>query len=78
MRPLDAGIWRGTVDGAAIVIPVSASREFLPLPVTLRSGPLNGVAVAIRRGARTLGWLYLATVLLLAAEWLQRRRAGMR
>lgn len=78
MRPLDAGIWRGTVDGAKIVIPVSASREFLPLLITLRSGSLNGVPVPIRRGARTLGWLYLATVLLLAAEWLLRRRAGLR
>jgi hypothetical protein len=78
MPPLDAGIWRGTVDGVAVVIPVSASREFLPRPVTLRSGALNGAALAIRRGARTIGWLYLATVLLLAAEWLLRRRAGLR
>ena len=78
MPPLDAGIWRGTVDGAAIVVPVSPSREWLPHAVTLRSGLLNGEAVAVRRGARSLGWLYLATVLLLAAEWLLRRRAGLR
>ena len=78
MRPLDAGIWRGTVDGVPIVIPVSGSREFLPRPVMLRSGPLNGPALAIRRGARSIGWLYFATVLLLAGEWLLRRRAGLR
>ena len=78
MAPLDAGVWRGTVDGAAVVVPVSPSREWLPPITTLRSGLLNGDAVAVRRGARSLGWLYLATVLLLAVEWLLRRRAGLR
>ena len=78
MPPLRAGVWRGTVDGVPVVIPVSASREFIPFPITLRSGALNGAATPIRRGARTAGWLYLATVLLLAAEWLLRRRAGLR
>ena len=76
--PLTQGVWRGTVDGASVVIPVSASREWLPRPLTTRSGNLNGDAKAARRGARSIGWLYLATVLLLAAEWLLRRRAGLR
>jgi hypothetical protein len=78
MPALDAGVWRGTVDGAAIVIPVSASREWLPRVPTVRTGMLNGAALAIRRGARAFGWLYLASVLCLAAEWLLRRRAGLR
>ena len=78
MAPLDVGVWRGTVDGAAVVVPVSPSREWLPPITTLRSGRLNGDAVPVRRGARSLGWLYLATVLLLAVEWLLRRRAGLR
>ena len=78
MPPLATGVWRGTVDGAPVVIPVSASREWLPHATTLRSSLLNGDALAVRRGARSLGWLYLATVLLLAAEWLLRRRAGLR
>jgi hypothetical protein len=78
MAPLDAGVWRGTVDGAAIVVPVSPSREWLPGVATVRNGLLNGEAMPVRRGARSLGWLYLATVLLLAAEWLLRRRAGLR
>ncbi|HYW49642.1 MAG TPA: hypothetical protein VE861_03500, partial [Gemmatimonadaceae bacterium] len=78
MPALAAGIWRGTVDGAPIVLPISPSREWLPVRATVRSGMLNGDAVAVRRGARSLGWLYLASVLLLAAEWLLRRRAGLR
>ncbi len=75
---LAGGVWRGSVDGVAIVLPVSPSREWLPRPVSLRTGLLNGEAVAVRRGARSLSWLYLAGVLLLAAEWLLRRRAGLR
>lgn len=78
MRSLGSGVWRGTVDGAPVVIPVSVSREWLPRVTTLRSGGLNGAAVALRRGARAFSWLYLATVLCLAAEWLLRRRAGLR
>ena len=76
--PLGVGVWRGTVDGAVVVIPVSQSREFIPRSIALRSTALNGAAVPVRRGARAAGWLYLATVLLLAAEWLLRRRAGLR
>lgn len=78
MRSLGGGVWRGTVDGAPVVIPVSVSREWLPRVTTLRSGGLNGAAVALRRGAGAFSWLYLATVLCLAAEWLLRRRAGLR
>lgn len=78
MPPLAAGIWRGTVDGSPVVIPVSASREWLPRAAVVRSAVLNGVAIAIRRGARALSWLYLATVLVMAAEWMLRRRAGLR
>jgi hypothetical protein len=76
--PLSEGIWRGLVDSASVVLPVSASREWLPQPIGARSRMLNGEAVAVRRGARGISWLYLATVLLLAAEWLLRRRAGLR
>jgi hypothetical protein len=78
MPPLAAGVWRGSVDGVPLVIPVSASREWLPRAAGMRSSALNGEATATRRGARSVGWLYLATVLLLAAEWLLRRRAGLR
>lgn len=78
MPPLAAGIWRGTVDGSPIVLPISPSREWLPVRATVRSALLNGAAVAVRRGARSFSWLYLASVLLLAAEWLLRRKAGLR
>jgi hypothetical protein len=75
---LDAGTWRGRVGGAPIVLVVNAAGELLPRPVTVRSGPLGGVAERRTRGARAVGWLYLAAALALAAEWLLRRRAGLR
>jgi len=78
MPPLGAGIWRGTVDGVPVVIPVSATKEWLPRVISVRSQLLNGEAPAVRRSARAIGWLYLAGVLLLAVEWLLRRRAGLR
>ena len=78
MPSLGSGVWRGSVDGAPVVIPVSASREWLPRVPSVRTGALNGPAIAMRRGARSISWLYLATILLLAVEWLLRRRAGLR
>jgi hypothetical protein len=78
MPALSAGVWRGTVDGVPVLIPVSAAKEWLPRAPTVRSGVLNGEAAPVRRSARTLQWLYLAGVLLLAVEWLLRRRAGLR
>lgn len=75
---LDVGTWRGRLGGAPVVLIVNAARELLPRPATVRGGPLGGVADVRRRGARTLGWLYLAAALALAAEWLLRRRAGLR
>jgi hypothetical protein len=76
--PLGAGIWRGTVDGAAVVLAVNASAEWLPRSTVVQSGAINGVALPLRRGARSVNWLYLAGLLLLASEWLLRRKAGLR
>ncbi len=75
---LGAGVWRGTVDGVPVLIPVSAAKEWLPRAATVRNGAVNGEAAPVRRSARSLQWLYLAGVLLLAVEWLLRRRAGLR
>ena len=75
---VDAGVWRGTVDGTPVVVPVSASAEWIPRRAVSASRLLGAKAVPQRRGARGVGWLYLATVLLLAVEWLLRRRAGLR
>jgi hypothetical protein len=76
--PLTAGIWRGTVAGQPVLLPVNASREWLPQPRTVSTRTLGGEALPVRRGARQVRWFYLAAVLLFAAEWLLRRRAGLR
>jgi hypothetical protein len=61
-----------------VVLAVNAARELLPREASVRAGPVAGAAEPRRRGARALGWLYLAAAVMLAGEWLARRRVGLR
>jgi len=67
------------VDGGGVLV-VNASAELLPRRPTLRSGPVG----AARAAARTLsepiapGWPLALATLLLCAEWVTRRRLGLR
>jgi hypothetical protein len=67
-----------TAKGMSLLV-VNASREWLPRAPTVRSGQVGGVTLA---GAvphlRSLAWVYVALVLALCAEWLCRRRVGLR
>lgn len=76
---LAPGLYDVTMQGGQTVLAVNASRELLPRRATVRSGAVGGAGVAgAAPSARDFGWLFLAAVLLLCAEWLLRRRAGMR
>jgi hypothetical protein len=45
----------------------------------MRSGAApRRAAAGLRPTMRDFGWMYVITVLLLCAEWILRRRAGMR
>ena len=62
-------------------IAVNASREWLPRPPRVANGAVRGLVSAdsaprLRAGA--WGWAYTLTILLLCAEWILRRRRGMR
>jgi hypothetical protein len=67
-----------TAGGPALLI-VNASREWLPRAPVVQTGQVGGVVLA---GAaprlRSFGWIYVLLVVALCAEWLWRRRAGMR
>ena len=77
---LAAGVYDVDVPGGRAVLAVNAARELLPARRTALGGPV-GSAVAgagntpMLRGAV---WAYVLLVLLLCAEWLLRRRVGMR
>jgi hypothetical protein len=77
--PLPAGTYDVRAPGGAAVLAVNESRELLPRGATVRSGAIGGAApVAERHALRDRGWAYVLLIALLCAEWLGRRRWGMR
>ena len=77
--PLAAGVYDVRAPGGASLLVVNPSREWLPRPATVRSGRVGGAAAAgTAPGLRSLGWIYLLAVLAFCAEWIVRRRAGLR
>lgn len=76
---LPQGIYDVTVPGGRTTLVVNASAELLPSRPRLQSGEVG------RRSrsddaprARRVGLLYALAILLLCAEWIARRRAGLR
>jgi hypothetical protein len=76
---LQPGVYDVQVSGGTAVLAVNASRELVPRRATVSSGRVGGAAaLGEPLSLRSLGWVYLLTVVLLCAEWLLRRRAGVR
>jgi hypothetical protein len=77
--PLPAGVYDVIVPGGRAVLAVNASAELLPTRPRLASGDVGRRANANdARGARGAGMLYAIAIALLCAEWILRRRAGLR
>lgn len=77
--PLAPGVYDVAVRGGRTLLAVNASREWLPRAPSVRSGAVGGAAPAgAAPGARSRWWLYALAVALLSAEWLLRRRLGLR
>lgn len=77
--PLAAGVYDVRVRGGTAVLAVNPSREWLPRPATVRAGRVGtGPTLADAPRLRSLGWVYALALTLLCAEWLLRRRLGMR
>ena len=77
--PLAAGVYDVQVAGGAAVVVVNASRELLPREATVRAGATGrSAALAERHHLRDRWWAYMLLIALLCAEWLLRRRWGMR
>ncbi len=78
-RPLAAGVYDVRTTGGTSLLVVNAARELLPRRPSVRPGAVGGASVAdATPRARDLGWLYAAALGLLCAEWVFRRRAGLR
>lgn len=77
--PLPAGRWTVRAPGGDARLVVDAPRELLPRRPVVRAGPVGRGAVSgPRPRLRDAAWAYWLPVLLLCAEWLLRRRAGLR
>jgi hypothetical protein len=78
--PLPAGVYEVDLPGGRAVVAVNASRELLPRRAALASGPLGtGAARAgVAPRLRDAGWPYAAAALVFCAEWVLRRRRGLR
>ena len=76
LAPGEYDVW---VAGGSALLVVNASRELLPRPPAVVSGSVGRAAAAgDAPRLRDSGWPYLAILLALCAEWLVRRRIGLR
>jgi hypothetical protein len=77
-RPLPPGVYDVQTPGGASVLAVNPSREFYPRR-GIRSGAVGrGGSLSDAPRLRSLGWVYGIIILALCAEWLLRRRLGLR
>jgi hypothetical protein len=77
--PLDPGVYDVMVRGGSAILAVNASSEWIPRPVKTRSGPIKaGSPIGAQPKLRDQLWMYALIIGMLCAEWLLRRRIGMR
>ncbi|HJU70140.1 MAG TPA: hypothetical protein VJ650_18030 [Gemmatimonadaceae bacterium] len=76
---LSAGVYDVAVAGGPAVLVVNRGRELLPRTPTVQSGEVGeGPVTGERPRLRDRGWPILLALLALCAEWLLRRRSGLR
>jgi hypothetical protein len=78
-KSLAPGVYEASARGGSALLVVNPSREWLPRPPRVASGGVRGSAAAdAAPRLRDRGWAYALAILLLCAEWLLRRRRGLR
>jgi xanthine/CO dehydrogenase XdhC/CoxF family maturation factor len=78
-KPLPAGIYEVTTRGGTALLAMNPSREWLPRPPRVPAGAVRGtISADLGPRLRNAGWAYALAILLLCAEWILRRRRGMR
>lgn len=77
--PLEAGVYDVGVAGGNALLVVNRSRELLPRAPTVQAGNIGESAVRGERPRlRDENWPLLLALIALCAEWLLRRRTGLR
>jgi hypothetical protein len=77
--PLDRGIYDVHVRGGSALLVVNESAEWLPRRAVVRAGNIGeGTALGDTPRVRTFGWLFALLIAALCAEWILRRRLGLR
>ena len=77
--PLPAGTYDARMPGGPAVVVVNPSAEWVPRPVRVASGSVGeGALPGSARRLRGMPWVFALAIALLCAEWLVRRRAGLR
>ncbi|MGH7721124.1 MAG: hypothetical protein ACREON_20075, partial [Gemmatimonadaceae bacterium] len=78
-EPLPAGVYDVRLPGGTALLVVNASRELLPrAPAVATSTVGRAAARGERPRLRDSGWAFLLIIAALCAEWLLRRRLGLR
>lgn len=76
---LPAGVYATRVGDSEGLLAVNESNEWVPRRATVRAGAIGTAAAAGRAPtARTAWWLYAVALAALCAEWILRRRIGLR
>ena len=76
---LPPGLYTASVRGGSTMLAVNNAREWLPRAPRVKAGAIGGgVPVDAPPRLRTAGWAYALLLILLCAEWVVRRRLGMR
>ena len=77
--PRAAGTYDVSARGGTSVLVVNPSAEVLPRRPTVTDGPVGtGEAIAEAPRLRGIGWIFAVVILSLCAEWILRRRIGLR
>jgi hypothetical protein len=77
--PMEEGEYDISVRGGQSILVVNASSEWLPRQVRIKSGAVrSGAPVGARPHLRDHSWIYAVIIAALCAEWLLRRKAGLR
>lgn len=77
--PLAPGVYSTRVGSADGLLAVNVSNEWVPRRPTVRAGEIgSGLAVGRAPGARTAWWLVAIALAAVCAEWILRRKIGLR